>query len=76
MFMTKTMKEAINEAYERGRKAGIAEKSVEAFEDEKRRNEQLYAWAYNQGAQDALAKQGIIDLDEIKEACKELGIEL
>ena len=72
MFMTTAMKEAIDKAYERGYARGRAEKTIEAFEDEKRRNEQLYSWAYEQGAQDALAKQGIIDLDGIvKELKKE-----
>lgn len=70
--MTQAMKEAIDKAYERGYARGRAEKALEAFEDEKRRNEQLYAWAYEQGAMDALAKQGIIDIDEIaKELEKE-----
>ena len=65
MIMTKTMKEAIDNAYARGYAAGQADKAIEAFHDEARRNEQLYSWAYNQGAQDALAKQGIIEIDDI-----------
>ena len=71
MFMTQAMKEAIDKAYERGYARGRAEKAIEAFEDEKRRNEQLYSWAYEQGARDALAKQGIIELDDILEELKE-----
>ena len=66
MFMTQAMKEAIDKAYERGYARGRAEKAIEAFEDEKRRNEQLYTWAYEQGAMDALAKQGIIEIDDLK----------
>ena len=46
MFMTNAMKEAIDKAYERGYATGRAEHALEAFEDEKRRNEQLYKWAF------------------------------
>ena len=72
MIMTKAMKEALDEAYEKGYAAGRADMQVEAFNDEKRRNEQLYTWAYEQGAMDALAKHGVIDVDDvIKELEKE-----
>ena len=72
MFMTQAMKEAIDKAYERGYARGRAEKAVEAFEDEKRRNEQLYAWAYEQGAMDALAKHGMIEIDDLEDIAKKL----
>lgn len=73
MIMTKAMKEAIDNAYARGYAAGQADKAVEAFNDEARRNEQLYTWAYNQGAMDAMAKHGIIEIDDLVKELEEAG---
>lgn len=42
-----------------------ADKALEGLEDEDRRLEQVYKWAYEQGAIDALAHQGIVDIDDI-----------
>lgn len=42
-----------------------ADKALEGLEDENRRLEQVYKWAYEQGALDALAHQGIVDIDDI-----------
>lgn len=72
MFMTNAMKEAIDKAYERGYATGRAEHALEAFEDEKRRNEQLYKWAYEQGAYDALAKAEIIEIEDMENILKAL----
>lgn len=72
MFMTNAMKEAIDKAYNRGYATGYAEKAIEAFEDEKRRNEQLYKWAYEQGAMDALAKAGVMELDDLEAIAEKL----
>lgn len=72
MFMTNAMKEAIDKAYERGYATGRAEHALEAFEDEKRRNEQLYKWAYEQGAYDALAKAEIVEIEDMENILKAL----
>ena len=72
MFMTNAMKEAIDKAYERGYATGRAEHALEAFEDEKRRNEQLYKWAYAQGAYDALAKAGIVEIEDLEAIAEKL----
>ena len=89
MIMTNAMKAALDDAYNRGRQAGkmeaahkaylrgkevgMKEQALEDFQDEKRRNEQLYAWAYEQGAMDALAKHGIIEIDDIEGESEENG---
>ena len=81
MLMTKTIKKAIDEAYERGYELGYSENTkdsyckgyeadkndnlVEFYEDEKRRLEQVYTWAYQLGAEDDLAKHGIIEIDDL-----------
>lgn len=86
MLMTKAMKKAIDDAYERGYELGYSEnasdsyckgyeagrkdKLVEFYEDEKRRLGQIYTWAYQLGAEDALAKHGIIDIENIEEEMK------
>lgn len=86
MLMTKAMKKAISEAYERGYELGYAEKAheayckgyeagkneklVEFYEDEKRRLGQVYAWAYQLGSEDALAKHGIVEIADIMEEVK------
>lgn len=57
---------------ERGYATGRAEHAIEAFEDEKRRNEQLYKWAYEQGAMDALAKAGVMELDDLEAITEKL----
>ena len=67
MLMTKAMKEALAEAYEKGRQAGIAERAVEAFEDDKRRLTDVYRWGYQLGAEDAAAKLGVIEIDDLLE---------
>lgn len=85
-FLTNKMKDDLiqmsyEEGYEDGYKAAQlsiaekalerADKALEGLEDEDRRLEQVYKWAYEQGALDALAHQGIIDIDDIDEAAKE-----
>ena len=86
-FLTNKMEEDLTqmsyeEGYEDGYKAAqlsIAEKALEkadraleGLEDADRRLEQVYRWAYEQGALDALAKHGIIEIDDIEEIAKEL----
>lgn len=51
-----------------------ANKALEGLEDENRRLEQVYTWAYDQGATDALAKQGIIDIDGIVKELEKDGV--
>lgn len=86
MLMTKAMKKAIDEAYERGYELGYSEQAhdayckgyeagkkeqlVEFYEDEKRRLGQVYEWAYQLGSEDALAKHGIVEIENIEEETK------
>ena len=81
-FLTKQMEEDLimmsyNDGYEDGYKAAKfaiatealerANKALEGLEDEDRRLEQVFKWAYNMGAQDMMAKHGIIEIYDIAE---------
>ena len=70
------MKQALDDAYQRGKEAGMAEKAFEMAEDEKRRLEYVYRWGYELGAEDAAAKLGVVDIDEVLEGLKDVGEEI
>lgn len=72
---------AYSEGYEQGYRRGYnaaelaiavealerANKALEGLEDENRRLEQVFKWAYELGSEDALARHGIVETDEIEE---------
>ena len=77
--------EGYEDGYEDGHKAAQlsiaekvlerADKALERLEDENRRLEQVYKWAYEQGALDALAYQGIVEIDDVIEELKKGDIQ-
>jgi len=76
MFMTKAMKEALEQAYKAGYDAGYTAKSLEQNKEEEHRLGQVYTFGYQLGAEDALAKHGIVEISEEDKIHEELMTKL
>lgn len=63
--LKKIIEDAYENAYNDGYMAGYKARELEENKDEKRRLGQVYTFGYNLGSEDAYAKMGVVELDDI-----------
>ena len=69
--LKKIIEDAYENAYNDGYIAGYKARELEENKDEQRRLGQVYTFGYQLGAEDAYAKYGVVEIDELDEAVKE-----
>ena len=78
--LKKIITDACEEQYQMGYQAGYKARELEENKDEQRRLGQVYTFGYNLGAEDAYAKCGVIEIEDIEDVrcgtCKNFDVAL